>query len=237
MRPFPPNDDTTSKKHIAGCIVGLLLFMATMFIVIDALMSVFVEDTWFVSGNPRTFDPIRALPEVHAHAGQTTQLVSIKASFVRSDGTLDLKASYVPAPHVVYIFSKELSHPPENAAPLGAGATSADRWYEETKVRVYRPWQSMGVTSYGKWGRVQYAYHNLGMERDVSAPQGHPIGKIAPDPTCSLKELWDIALQHGAPKDAVAVITYDADGYSFEIAQTNVALQFTQTCKLAPNQQ
>ena len=52
-----------------------------------------IEGTRSVLGDAANFDPSAALPEVAKFAGLGARLIWMEANLVRSDGTLDLKAS------------------------------------------------------------------------------------------------------------------------------------------------
>src|SRR5688572_5316503 len=87
-----------------GCavIVAIGAFMAFRFFssVIGEVMD---EETFEVS-RPGAFDPFAGLGEVQPRVGSAARLVSIEASGVRPDGTLDLTAEYTPAPRASYKF-------------------------------------------------------------------------------------------------------------------------------------
>jgi hypothetical protein len=183
-------------------------------------------DTRPVPGDPRNFDPVAALPGVTDYAGKNSHLVSIRAYYVRSDGTLDLNASNYN-PYVEYKFYRELDAPPPDAPPVGAGGTVNGKWYEPVDITAYQPGQWRSVS-----GTVSYTYQNQGMERETSSPTANLYDTFASTPECSFKDLWDVALKHDAPKDAVAIIEYDANGYSFDISGASVNLDFDLACKL-----
>ncbi len=69
------------------------------------------------------------------------------------------------------------------------------------------------------------------MVRTENSPTTSDPGAFLPDPDCTAQQLWETALKKDAPRDAVAYITYDADGYNFSISGV-ISLQFTIDCKL-----
>lgn len=215
----------------AGCgclaIIGFTLGAIVLCVVpILVLTSVVIEQTWFLPGDASHFDPVAAYPRIQQHAGEGSLLISIEARYVRSDGTLDLYASYRPT--VEYQFVRD-AQPPSDAPPLGAGgATGSQKWYEPIQVDVYQPGQFRDVTT----GSSEYQFVNLGMDRDASSVTSTLPGEIIPTPACSFTDLWQLALKRGTPADAVATIRYDSDGYSFDISSTSFEFKFDNDCKL-----
>jgi len=195
----------------------------------DAML---VDGNADVPGDPANFDPIKNYEAVRSFAGEGAQLLSMDANLVRSDGTLELTASYKPSPTVNYEFVRELQEPPEDAAPLGVAGSSPDgKWYEPVNVTIEQPGQSRHVTKIGGGSNVEGSYSTKGMLKDIGTATGKP-GTIVPAPTCSLADLWQIAIEQGAPKEAVANIDYDGNGYEFDITGTGISLEFGSDCKL-----
>ncbi len=182
-----------------------------------------------VKGDPAHFDPIASLNDARTFAGSGSQLVSLVASYVRSDGTMDLTATYTPGPNTEYKFVREVPRP-TNAPPVGAGGTKNGKWYEAVTINVYQPGQTSYVRSFGGNVSTSYSYTNEGMEKDVDDPTTNPDGPVLPDPKCSFVDLWKQAIKKDAPKDAVAVITYSENGYDFNITGT-MDMQFDTNCK------
>ncbi len=184
-------------------------------------------DTRPVPGDAALFDPVASYASVLEYAGTGAELVSMEAFYVRSDGTLELTASYSPPPSVDYNFVRKLDKAPANAPPVGAGGSNTDPWYEPIEIRLFQPGQWRHVSS----GGTSYTYVNQGMERDKDDPENGLSDPIVPAPVCSLAELWTAALAKDAPADAVAIIKYDADGYTFRISGLSVNLEFGMDCK------
>lgn len=180
-----------------------------------------------VPGDPARFDPIASFQALRAFAGEGAILTDFEASFVRSDGTLDLTAEYKPSPRVQAEFLIPAS-PPADAPPVGAGGLGP--WFRRVTIEAYRPGQTGRVTSHGASGTVSYSYENEGMTRDADAPSTHRDAALEP-PTCSFAELWRAAIAKGAPAHAVAVIEYDEDGYDFAIRDVGFDLEFDRGCK------
>jgi hypothetical protein len=188
-------------------------------------------ETRTVPGNANAFDPIAAFEAVKTFAGSNVQLVSIEASQVRRDGTLDLTASYRPAPYVTYRFVRAVARP-TNAPPVGAGGTRDGPWFETITIDAYEPGQHRRVKQTTASHRRTYTYVNEGMTRAIGEPStGSDIERIVAAPRCSLVELWAIAIKSGAPQQAVARINYDAKGYRFSISGTKLNLAFDATCQ------
>jgi hypothetical protein len=184
-------------------------------------------DTRPVPGDASRFNPLAALPDIRAYAGEGAQLISIEADYVRSDGTMELTAEYSPSPRVEYQFVREMPRPAD-APPIGAGGANTGPWYEPITIKAYKPGQWWNVTR----GNSEYSYMNQGLERETSSPRNDMTDQIVADPSCSFGDFWQVALKKDAPKDAVATINYDQYGYSFSISGLSVDLRFDMTCRL-----
>ncbi len=185
-------------------------------------------DTRSIPGDASHFDPVASFPSVLDYAGAGSELVSLSAYYVRSDGTMELTATYSPAPYVTYDFVRELDKAPDNALPIGAGGANTAPWYQPIEIHVYKP---------GQWRQVEsssssYTYVNKGMERSVNDARNGLSSPIVVAPACPFAKLWEIALKHDAPAEAVAIITYDADGYTFSISGLSIYLTFDANCQL-----
>ncbi|MCB9455188.1 MAG: hypothetical protein H6671_04280 [Anaerolineaceae bacterium] len=183
-----------------------------------------------IGGNPSQYDPLAALTEVMAFAGEGAQLAAIHANYVRSDGTLDLTATYTPSPYVEFTFLREVPRPAD-APPVGAGGSTTGPWYEPITIEAYRPGAVRHVTQTGGGFNATYNYTNQGMIKEVESPTTNPFGEIVAMPECTFTQLWETALAEGAPEEAVAIIDYDEDGYTFNIVGTMV-LRFDASCAL-----
>jgi hypothetical protein len=161
-------------------------------------------------------------------------LVKIRLSGVRSDGTLDLTATYTPAPRADYSFQRKLSAPPANAPPIGAGGSATGEWYEPIEVGVYKPGQRRSVSRRGGSSSVSVQYVNRGMQREGKDPVATGQATI-PAPSCKLSALWEQAIAKGAPSSAVAVIEYTKDGYAFSITGTSFRYAFGTDCQMKGN--
>ncbi|MBA3869795.1 MAG: hypothetical protein H0X30_11665 [Anaerolineae bacterium] len=180
----------------------------------------FVRGTRPIPGDAAKFDPIAAYPDIAKFAGDNVQVERIEMKFVKSNGTLDLTGSY--GAEVDYRFVHILDNAPDNAAPLGAGGKPGGTYAEHIYVNVVKP---------GASGGAKNQYYNFGMTHQVIAAQLLTEPTAEP-PTCSAKQLWDIALKNDAPANAVATINYDSTGYRFSIKDTSVNLQFDTSCNL-----
>ncbi len=187
-----------------------------------------LEDTHPIPGDAAHFDPVASYEQVSTYAGVGVELVSIRAQFVRSDGTMELNATYSPAPSVEYNFMRELSAPPPNAPPIGAGGANTKPWYEPIEIRLFQPGQWRKVTSAGR----SYTYMNQGMQREISSAVNGLSLPIVKPPACSFSDLWAVALTKDAPPEAVATIDYNALGYQFSISGLSINLRFGADCKL-----
>jgi len=175
-----------------------------------------------VEGDPTSFDPIARFGSMQAFAGEGAQLVEFEAYYVRSDGTLDLTATYKP--HVTAEFVVEVDAP-SNAPPIGAGGGGP--WYRTVTIEAYRPNQTRQVRS----SSFSYVYTNEGMTREIDPPRSITPMVLQP-PICPLASLWQVAQAQGAPADAVATIEYDEKGYEFYMRDSRLRLVFGPDCEL-----
>jgi hypothetical protein len=181
--------------------------------------------------DPQRYDPFGYYAQVHDFAGTDAALVKIRLTGVRSDGTLDLTATYTPAPRADYLFQRKLSQPPASAPPIGAGGSATGDWYEPVEVEVYRPGQRRRVSRTGGSSSVSIQYANRGMEREIKTPVAKGEATIVA-PACALTTLWEQAIAKGAPASAVAVIEYTAAGYHFTISGTSFNYNFGTDCQI-----
>lgn len=195
---------------IAGCIA--LMFFCSYG---SALFGgVFFEFMWFAPGDTRNYDPIAQFDAVYDRVGRNNLFVSMEARYVRSDGTLDIWAAYDPK--VTYQFMRTTL--PVNAKPIGAGGNAEGVQYNITRVVL---------------DSKNDGFHliNFIMDSDYWV-MTQPVYEPTQPPTCLLRDLWAAALAAGAPQLAVAVIEYDADGYEFEIRDTDFRFRFDAGCRL-----
>jgi hypothetical protein len=225
------NEKEKQRRTRLGCILGLILLGVLSYLIFIFLIIPFFEsgggniDTREVPGDPSRFDPIGSFADIKAYAGDGAELTSIDAYYVRVDGTMELTAENYN-PRVSYEFVREVPAPAD-APPLGAGGGANSRWYEAITIDADRPGKWWHVTS----GSSEYSYMNKGMERDTSSPtNSNPT--IIPDPACTFTQLWETALEHDAPREAVAIIRYDQNGYDFSISDAGISLQFDSNCRL-----
>jgi hypothetical protein len=198
--------------------------------IMTALTGIEAPKTQPLTTDPNNFDPFVGLEQAREFAGPDALLISISADYVRSDGTMDLNASYKPAPNTEYEFVRKVPRP-EDAPPVGVAGSTNGQWYEPITIEVYRPGSRRHVTVMSGGSSASYDYTNEGMIREKDNPTTSISGEIIDDPQCTMKELWSIALENGAPSDAVAIIEYDSYGYDFNISGV-VYLEFTANCKL-----
>ncbi|MEO8612143.1 MAG: hypothetical protein ABI690_29885 [Chloroflexota bacterium] len=183
-----------------------------------------------VSGDASRFDPLAGLVDAQDFAGADAKLATITATYVRADGTMDLTATYSPAPRTEYTFLREVPRPTD-APPVGVAGSTKGPWFEPITIQAYRPGQTSHVTSTGSGINTEYDYTNQGFLKDVDDPTTTPSDEIAPEPTCKFVDLWKAAMKQGAPEEAVAIIEYNSQGYSFRITGS-ISLNFDMNCKL-----
>jgi len=241
-----------SKRRfsVVGCFFTVLIILATVGGIGIGIASIFAPNmfnglmglftgiempqTRAVEGDAVAFDPISAYDSIAAFAGEGAQLVSFDAYYVRSDGTLDLTATYTPSPRVTLEYLLEVPRP-DNAPPPGvAGAGGGDKWYQRIIIDVYKPGQRRNVTQTSGNVRTSYTFVNEGMTRDLRNDPTTSTDPFLPAPRCDFGDMWAVALERGAPSEAVAVIEYDEDGYEFDVnlSDQSVRLRFNAECAL-----
>lgn len=219
----PDPTGRVSKKvgcGIFGCIFsffGLIAFVIYFTTSSNYCARMFGEETYPVAGDPSRFDPFASIAHIRSKVGAKAILLEVRASFVRSDGTLDLNAKYRPAPDARYDFRTPVAEEPKDAPPVGAGRKPGDVWIQKVSVRVYEPGQHRSVSRISGSTRSSYTYVNEGMDIDRATPQMGSLSDGLPDPKLTAKQMWDFAISKGADKDAVARISYEEDGYEFNI--------------------
>ncbi len=213
---------------VAATVLPIFFFViAPMF----GLFNPFGEDTREVPGDAAAFDPIASYAEIAAYAqdeAAEVEFVEMSAYYVKSDGTLDLTVTTYH-PNVSWEFVVPAPRP-ENAPPVGAGGSPDDRYFQTVTIRAYEPGQMRSVSRTSGGVRTSYTYRHLGLERDVDDPSTSR-DTATPPPTCSFKTLWDTAAERGAPREAVAIITYRQGKYDFWIQDTDVRLEFNAQCR------
>jgi hypothetical protein len=237
IRPNSNNPAAMLKKPACACgcvAVAIVLFVSGIIYVScsNFFANLMGEKTYEISGDNTRFDPFAKLDEVRSRVPAGSRLVSIEATFVRSDGTMDLTATYTPSPQTTYKFVHLLDKAPENAPPVGAGRGPNDKWYEEIVVTCYRPGQRRFVTRTSGGTTTKYNYTHLGLDVDIRDPQSGKPEEAMSDPKCSTQKLWELATQKGADKNAVARIEYDKDGYRFSIDRTDVRFECDADCRV-----
>lgn len=244
------------KPRRSGCLLGIILLLlatcATVIVVVvfagNTLGSVLSNFGGFgnlvatvssavqppesrpITGDASRFDPMAGLKDAQAFAGKDAQLATISATYVRSDGTMDLTATYSPAPNTEYTFLREIPRPAD-APPVGVAGSTDGQWYEPITIEAFKPGQRRHVTTTSGGVRASFTYVNEGMLKQVEEPTTRPFDEVAPAPACAFTDLWETAIDEGAPEDAVAIIEYDVEGYTFNISGTMV-LRFDHDCNL-----
>ncbi|MCA9373582.1 MAG: hypothetical protein R3B71_03315 [Candidatus Gracilibacteria bacterium] len=185
-----------------------------------------IQQTTEFSGNPAAFDVLAMLPEAQAYAGEGAQLSEIDSYFVSADGTQNFAADYEPPARTTYTFIKTVP-PPENAPPTGV-----DEYYQQIKVEALNPGETRHITSRGGSVNLDYWVTNKGFIRSIGSPTARAPGEFIDAPSCSFADIWQKAIETGVSSEAAANITYDEDGYRFQISTLGVWLEFDQDCNL-----
>ncbi len=237
VAPLPPTKSSSDRLDASSF---LLFGLIGLFIAI-VVASVFVP-RWYVNtklrptlsppGSATQFDLVAALPEVEAYVGSGAQLLLFDARHVRADGTMDLTAAYRPSPEVDYVFTRAVP-PPDTAPPLGT-TQSSSTWQQRVTVKVSRPGQRFFVNSKQGGLTLSYNYVNKGMEKTVNDPAFTNVPEGTDRQICSLRDLWQQAIQLGVPQDGVATITYNSRDYRFKQHGSVKTYIFGLDCKLIP---
>ena len=212
-----------------GCVLTFFLVLGTflyMILFTNTCAKMLGEETYPLTSNPKNFDPFAGIEEVRAKVSPKAKLVSVQASFVRSDGTMDLTATYRPAPRVTYEFDVVLDKAPAEAPPVGAGRGTNDVWVQHVRVDCYEPGQRRHVKRISGSSSAEYDYINEGMDVDRGTPGMTKPPTDIGSPKLTTANIWKLALAAGAPKDAVAQIEFDQNGYELSISGTSINLQF-----------
>jgi hypothetical protein len=220
-------------RFVIGCIGGFIFLFGLFMFGIFYFTSVVVEETSSIEGDTTNYNPIEQFDQVSEIAGPNAQLTEITAKRVKFNGTLDLEAEYKPGPEVTFKFFQEVPAP-EDAPPPGAIRNSDGQWYEKITITASKPGTWGHVTSNSGGVQSEYQYVNLGLKKDVSSPRNSKPGEEINTPQCQFKDFWNEAIKQGATPDAVSDITYDEDGYTFELntQNTQLKLEFDQNCQL-----
>lgn len=146
-----------------------------------------------IAGAPHHVDPSALLPRAQALATPGARLSGFQASYVASDGTLDLDAPEGHG-HSSLEITFVIAPPPvevDPSAPLG-GPKPQGQPYRGSKVRLD--------------GSGFHADH-----REGGGFMIFPFATTAvPAPRCTTRQVWDAAKLAGAPVNAVAQLTYRA---------------------------
>lgn len=230
---------TGKKLGLMGCgcgitFIGLLGTFLYIMIFTNVCARMMGTETYPFKSDTKHLDPFAAIEEVRAKVGTGARLVEVEADFVRSDGTMDLTATYKPAPRITYKFIVPLDKAPADAPPVGAGRGPDDVWTQQVTVNCYEPGQRRHITRISGGSRTSYNYTNEGMEIDRSTPSMGSLKSDIGAPKITTAELWKMALGKGANKAAVARIEFTDDGYEFSITGTPVRFECGPDGKLKP---
>jgi hypothetical protein len=213
----------TRGQSRRGCILqvivaGVLGYLALIYVIIPFFSTGGgMADTREVPGDATHFDPIANFAAIKEYAGEGAMLTSFDAYYLTA-------TNYNPHVDLEFVVP---SGPPADAPPIGAGGAADGKWFIPVDIDIYQPGQGRHVSS----SSVSYSYVNQGMDRDTStATSTEPT--ILPDPTCSFADMWVEAFKHDAPEAAVATIDYEEDGYSFNINDMSIWLNFDMECQL-----
>ena len=173
-------------------------------------------------GDTTRFFPVDSLGAIRAHAGGQAKLCSIKAKWVRSDGSMDLSMEFdspMNRNYVKYEFLSDSATTLDPNRPIGSGRKQTT--HDKTTIKVEHPrWVFGQKRSRGS------SYEGPAKQEGVTisrfAATDNDASNVIDDPTCNFAELWKQAIAAGAPSDALAMILYDKEGYLFRIAESDL---------------
>jgi hypothetical protein len=210
-----------------GCVAVIGLGIFAIYRLVTGVMGEVMTEGTFEVTNPESFDPFSDLDEVvSGMALPSARLVSIEATGVRPDGTMDLSAEYTTGPRAKYQFIEPTDEGKEKMPPVGAGRKPDDVWARLVNAEAYRPGQTSHIRKMGGSINAEYWHTNEGVTVDPDSPRPQALPDALPPPRVSTQEMWEKALSLGAPKDAVAQVSYDAKGYGFWITGTKISLRW-----------
>ncbi len=223
------------QRKMPGCLrIGCILLPILLGIVLFCGGCLFVT-TWFMAearplpgGDYAHFDPVAYFGEIAAYAGENPVFTGMTVYYVKADGTLDMYVDY--RPHATYGFYNVIED--STNRPVGADGSEEGVLYQPVDIEIEPPWQLYNRSISSGGSRTTYTYLTLGMDRNIHDPRPDVPDDAIPAPVCDFADLWAEAIERGAPEDAVAVIRYDENGYSFMIQGTSITLNFTADCKL-----
>lgn len=186
-----------------------------------------VENTAAPPGDLERFDPIALFSEMAAYAGPEPRLVGMSATYVKPDGTMDLTADYHPRLQIDFVVNATADDV-DQLGPVAPGSGYAVGDAIDLRLTVVEP-----ALRFVRSGASTRNERHLGMERDPGRGKTTRT-KFVPPPTCSFATLWSAAIAEGAPKDVVANISYDEDGYRFYANGSDFRRKFAMDCSLIP---
>lgn len=140
------------------------------------------------------FDPVAGFAAMASFAGPQARLVSLRATGVGVDGTMDLLATSGPKVEAEFVAAAIAGDPElEPEAKYAVGHA----------IRVLLTVRAPGG-------------EHRGMGR---APHGRATGdeRTVEPPACTFAGLWDKAASLGVARAGTATIVYDAEGYTFAV--------------------
>lgn len=152
------------------------------------------------------FDASAGFSAIAHFAGPQARLITLRATGVGSDGTMNLAAPDGPKVEAEFV-AAAIAGDPERQPDAKYAVGHAIR----VLLTVQAP-----------------SGEHRGMGR---APNGRATGeeRTVTPPACTFADLWTRAIELGAPRTGTATIDYDADGYAFAIAGQEVR-RFTAGC-------
>lgn len=179
------------------------------------------------------YEPVTYYDHIRRDCGSACKLIEMTATHVPSNGKLNL----TDKARVVYEF--------RNMKRALGDKRRRDRFdkkdRKDNKLKKKSRRSRSTSSGTGKYERVIITVPKIGggrrpdkmvMDR-TSRPHNVKLtmSKTTIGPKCKMSELWKVALAKGADKAELAKITYDRDGYRFEIKNKGFKLMFDLHCR------
>ena len=193
----------------------------------------FDTDIKSIPGNIRKFDPVLQLPKITEFAGERCVLTEILATYVKPDGTMDMKADYEPTVFYMYIRKYKEEDKKKSDAPIGVDQSVVKkREFESIGVKIIKPWEKfwkgedMDINARKHEGMERGFWSKAILKNPMVIDEFENYTNAAPP--MSFAEIWNNAIDAGAPNEnTVAVIIFSPLwGYTFKIPNTVYKYEF-----------
>jgi hypothetical protein len=180
------------------------------------------------------YEPVTYYDRIRRDCGSACKLIKMRATHISSDGKMDL----TDKAKVVFEFRNRKSTLGKKRRKSRFEKKSRER---NRKRRRKSRRSSRSSSGKGKYERVIITIPKTGGSRrpdkmvidQTTRPHNVKLtmSKTTIGPKCKMSELWKTALAKGADKAQLAQVTYDRDGYLFEIKNKGFKLLLDLHCK------